>query len=89
MTTEMQEHLERLLDSAKTPEEIDRAMIASMKALIDCQRKTAERVKTLAAERERESERRKGALWLWRFLTATAGAGGGAYILKALGVLHL
>lgn len=48
MTLEMQNALERELKDAKTPE--DRALAQShiLLALMDCQRKTAERVKKLS-----------------------------------------
>jgi len=48
MTLEMQTALERELKDAKTPE--DRALAQShiLLALMDCQRKTAERVKKLS-----------------------------------------
>lgn len=48
MTLEMQNALERELNDAKTPE--DRALAQShiLLALMDCQRKTAERVKKLS-----------------------------------------
>lgn len=48
MTLEMQSALERELKDAKTPE--DRALAQShiLLALMDCQRKTAERVKKLS-----------------------------------------
>lgn len=84
MTSEMQELLNAQLDGAQTGEEVDRALVSSMKALIDCQRKTAGRVKELAIERDREKQRREGAKWLWGVLATTAAAGGGSLILKLL-----
>ena len=47
MTKEMRDMLVDQLDNAKTPEEVDRAMAGGMKAMVDCQYKTAERVKFL------------------------------------------
>lgn len=84
MTEEMQTYLNAQLSVAATPEEISRALVSSMKALIDCQRKTAERVKEMRVERDREKQRREGAKWLWGVLSSLASAGGGAVILKLL-----
>jgi hypothetical protein len=84
MTKEMRDLLVDQLDAAKTSEEIDRAMVGGMKAMVDCQFKTSERVKSIAAEREAEKNRREGAKWLWGVLASIASAGGGAVILKLL-----
>jgi hypothetical protein len=84
MTEEMRKLLTDQLDGANTRDDIDRALVSSMKALIDCQYKTAERVKDLVVERDREKQRRNGALWLWGVLSAAVAAGGGARILKAM-----
>ena len=59
MTKEMRDLLVDQLDAAKTSEEIDRAMVGGMKAMVDCQFKTSERVKSIAAEREAEKNRRE------------------------------
>ena len=72
------------LDKAKTDEEVDKAMVGGMKAMIDCQYKTSERVKDLVIDRDREKSRREGAKWLWGILSAVAASGGGAVILKLL-----
>jgi hypothetical protein len=53
MTKELKEALDRELDAALEsgdPKLIDRAIINSQKASQDCQLKTAERVKTIAAD---------------------------------------
>lgn len=53
MTKELKEALDRELDIALDSGDaklIDRAIINSNKALADCQMKTAERVKTIAAD---------------------------------------
>lgn len=66
MTLEMQNALERELKDAKTPE--DRALAQShiLLALMDCQRKTAERVKKLS----------------WKvFVIVFAGGGGAGAVL--------
>ena len=89
MTQEMQDILNAQLDSAATPEDVSRAMVTAMKALIDCQRKTAERVKALAIERDRAQARRDGARWLWGVLATIAASGGGALVLKLLSSIQL
>lgn len=48
MTLEMQNALERELKDAKTPEDRSLAQSHILLALMDCQRKTAERVKKLS-----------------------------------------
>lgn len=84
MTPEMKDLLTRQLDEAQTHDEIDKALVASMKSLVDCQCKTAERVKELRVEADRAKQRREGAKWLWGILSAFAASGGGAIILKLL-----
>lgn len=84
MTVEMKELLTRQLDEARTHDEIDKALVASMKSLVDCQCKTAERVKELRVEADRQKQRREGAKWLWGILATFAASGGGAVILKLL-----
>lgn len=84
MTEEMQKYLTQQLASAATLEEIDRALVNSMTAILDCQRKTADRVKAIMIERDREQQRREGAKWLWGVLATISSTGGGALILAAL-----
>lgn len=84
MTQELQDYLTNQLDSATAPEEIDRAMVGAMKALIDCQRKTAERVKEMRIEADRRKHRLEGMSWLWGTLQTLSASGGGAAILAAL-----
>lgn len=53
MTPELKEALDRELDAALAsgdPKQIDRAIVNSQKATQDCQLKTAERVKIIAAD---------------------------------------
>ena len=53
MTPELKQALDRELDAALEsgdPKQIDRAVINAQKAVADCQLKTAERVKTIAAD---------------------------------------
>lgn len=56
-------------------------------ALIDCQRKTADRVKGLVQERDGVKERVKGAKFLIDLLKLVASAGGTAAIIKFLGAV--
>ena len=89
MTKEMRDMVVGQLDAAKTPEEFDRAMVGGMKALVDCQYKTSERVKSLMIEDDRRKHRIEGAKWLWGVLGTLAASGGGALILKLLASLKL
>ena len=53
MTQEMKELIDRELDAALEsgdPKQIDRAVINAQKSVADCQLKTAERVKIIAAD---------------------------------------
>ena len=87
MTEELQHSLERELEAALASgddKRLDRAHSNIMLALIDCQRKTAERVKELRIEADRKQHRLQGAKFLWEILKLGAASGGGALILKAL-----
>lgn len=71
------------LKSAKTDQELHSALTLAMIAMVDCQMKTAERVKELHAARDR-------VLWIGRAVQGFAAAGGFALIvklMKACGVL--
>ena len=63
MTLEMQKSLERELEDAKTPEDRSLAQSHILLAVMDCQRKTAERVKKLS--------------WKFTMAMVALGAGGG------------
>lgn len=87
MTLEMQEVLEREMDDALKIEDPARKSDAvltvlshQMRALIDCQRKTAERVKSIVAEDEREKALRRGAVFAARCLWVILGALGGIIV---------
>ena len=67
------------LKSAKTDEELHKALTLAMIALVDCQRKTADRVKDLHRARERVA-------WLVRAVQGFAAAGGFAVIIKLMKV---
>lgn len=89
MTKEMRDMLVDQLDTAKTPDEVDRAMAGGMKAMIDCQYKTSERVKGLVIEEDRKKARFEGAKWIWGVLGGLAASGGGAIVLKLLQTIKL
>ena len=91
MTLEMQQALERELNDAKALDDPERRhesieMVQShmLAALIDCQRKTAERVKDLVARAYETKHKIQGAKILWALLRYAAAAGGGGYFLKLL-----
>jgi hypothetical protein len=67
------------LKSAHTAEERTNALTLAMIALVDCQRKTADRVKELHASREKVA-------WLIRVVQGFAAAGGFAAIVKLMKV---
>jgi len=71
------------LKSAKTTEEQTSALTLAMIAMVDCQRKTADRVKDLHAARDK-------VLWVGRAIWGTFAGGGFAIlakVLKAIGAL--
>lgn len=85
MTNEMQKLITseiRAAEKADDAPRLSRAMTNAMIALIDCQRKTSERVKDLCAARENARQRIKGAALLWDALKLVATAGGGALVLR-------
>lgn len=91
MTIEMQEALNRELEDAKAIRDADRRREAMetvqghmLAALIDCQRKTAERVKDLVVAAEAKRNRIAGAKMLWVALRYLAAMGGTGLVVKAL-----
>lgn len=89
MTKEMQDALERELkdaksieDSARRHEAIEMVQSHMLAALIDCQRKTAERVKELVARTEEAKHKIEGAKWLWTIIRYLVAAGAGGAVLK-------
>lgn len=71
------------LKSAESESERIGALTLAMIAMVDCQRKTADRVKDLHATKDR-------VLWVGRFIWGLAAGGGFALLgkaLKAVGVL--
>ena len=91
MTIEMQKALERELEDAKAIRDADRRREAMetvqghmLAALIDCQRKTAERVKDLVARADGARQRVRGAQAMLAVLRYVAAMGGGAAVVKLL-----
>lgn len=89
MTVEMQNALQRELDDAKAIEDPERRheaieMVQShmLAALIDCQRKTAERVKELVSKAEAAEHKIQGAQWLWTIIRYLVAAGAGGAVLR-------
>lgn len=68
------------LKSAKTEGEERKAQTLALIALVDCQRKTADRVKEIHAARER-------AIWLGRTIQGFVTAGGFTLLVKLLKVM--
>ena len=91
MTVEMPQALERELNDAKAIDDTDRRheaieMVQShmLAALVDCQLKTAERVKALSADAEAKRNRIVGAKTLWAVLRYLAEVCGTGVVVKAL-----
>ena len=89
MTAEMQDTLRRELADAKAIEDEDRRRDAMMtvqshmlEALIDCQKKTADRVKELVAGANAAKYKLEGAQLAWRVFRYLAAGGAGAAIVK-------
>ena len=89
MTQEMQDALERELNDAKSIEDparrheaIETVQSHMLVALIDCQRKTAERVKELVAKKEETKNKIEGAKWLWAAIRYLVAAGAGGAVLQ-------
>lgn len=91
MTVEMQHALDREMEDALRIEDRTLRLDATLtvlvhqcRALVECQQKTAERVKHLVEESEAKFQRITGAKRLWQILKYIAAAGGGATIVKTL-----
>lgn len=97
MTIEMQQTLEREMDDALAIEDAERrhdAMLTVLahqnRSLIDCQRKTADRVKAMIAKDEAEMNQKKGAKWAVGGIVGIASVAGPVVamkICKAIGLL--
>lgn len=62
------------LKSAETPEEISAAHTLALIAVVDCQRKTADRVKELKAQKDEIRNIARGMFLVWSAVAALAGA---------------
>lgn len=62
------------LKSAKTPEEISAAHTLALIAVVDCQRKTADRVKELKAQNDEIRNMARGMRLVWSAVAALTGA---------------
>ena len=97
MTLEMQEMLERemddalsLEDAARRADAVQTVTLHYLRALTDCNRKTAERVKELVAEREANKNRVAGVKLFYGILKAAisiAGPTGAIVLCKLTGIL--
>lgn len=68
------------LKAAHTPDEKQNALVLAMIAVVDCQLKTASRVKTMWEERGR-------AMWLGRVVWGFSAAGGFVAMVKLMKVM--
>lgn len=94
MTEELQHSLEiemkdalRIEDAEHRHDAILTVLVHQNDALIDCQRKTADRVKQIIKERDSVKERVKGAKFMIEVLKLIASAGGTAAIIKFIGAV--
>ena len=93
MTKEMQDALGRELSDAKAVEDLPRRhdaieMVQShmLAALLDCQRKTADRVKDLVFRADSAKAKVQGAKMMWAIIRYLVAAGAGGALLKVAGV---
>lgn len=91
MTLEMQHTLDREMEDARKIADPARRLDATLtvlvhqcRALVECQLKTAERVKALGANAEAKRNRIAGAKALWVVLRYLAAMGGTGVVVKAL-----
>ena len=89
MTEDLEKALKRELATAKAkpdPEERHEAILTAqanmLEALVECQRKTADRVKEIVAGANAAKYKLEGAQLLWRVFRYLAAGGAGAAIVK-------
>ena len=92
MTEEMQMVLEREMkdalaieDPGRRSEAVITVMSHQLTALVDCQRKTSERVKSLVREAEEKAARTKGFVMAFKLAKYLVASGLGAALMKLLG----
>ncbi len=89
MTAEMYDYISREFaeaEKAGDDERMSRIMVRAILAMLDCQRKTSDRVKEILAREETAKAKLSGAKLAWDALKLVSAAGGGALILKLLAV---
>lgn len=74
MDSVLADTLKANLKNANTQDGKLDALVLAMIAVVDCQLKTAERVKSIVEEREREKERRNGFLAAVGIISSVIGA---------------
>ena len=87
MTAEMYDYISREFaeaEKAGDDERMSRIMVRAILAMLDCQRKTSDRVKEILAREETARAKLSGAKLAWDALKLISAAGGGALILKLL-----
>ncbi len=88
MTAEMYDYISREFTEAEKAgddERMSRIMVRAILAMLDCQRKTSDRVKEILAREETAKAKLSGAKLAWDALKVLSAAGGGAIILRLLG----
>jgi len=75
MDSVLADTLKANLKNAATEDAKLDALVLAMIAVVDCQLKTAERVRAIVEEREREKERRNGFLAAVGIISSIIGAG--------------
>ena len=87
MTAEMYNYISREFEEAEKAgdeERMSRIMVRAIIAMLDCQRKTCDRVKEILAREETAKAKLSGAKLAWDALKILSAAGGGALVLKLL-----
>lgn len=91
MTIEQQSMLKLEMEDAlaitekeRRAEAVQTVTLHYLYALTDCQRKTADRVKKIDAEREAAKQQMKGMALLWKILRFVASFGGGGAVTYLL-----
>ena len=87
MTAEMYDYISREFEEAEKAgdeERMSRIMVRAILAMLDCQRKTSDRVKEILAREETAKAKLSGAKLAWDALKILSAAGGGALVLKLL-----
>jgi len=96
MTVEMQAHLKREMDDALAIEDSERrhdamltVLVHQNDALIDCQRKTSDRVKGIVAEKEAEKNKKLGAKWAFGLMISVVSVVGPIAAIKICKVVGI